>query len=154
MMNNLFINYSFTYFITDLLYISRGFFYTLKLSACSLLFGVLLALIFLPFRKTIFFGIIFNRVISLIRGTPLMLQLFIVYYCGFVSNILFAGVLTFGLNSFAYVSEIFRSGIASIPKGQFEAAKTLQIPKFQMWKAIILPQVLRNTFPALGNPNG
>lgn len=150
-MNNLLENYCLTYFFDDLLYISNGILYTLKVSVLSFCFGVLLSLICLPFRKTFLVGILLKRFISLIRGTPLMLQLFIIYYCGIINSILWAGAITFGLNSFAYVSEIFRAGIASIPKGQFEAAQTLQIPKFHMWKSIIIPQILRNTFPAMIN---
>ena len=62
-----------------------------------------------------------------------------------------AGIIAFGLNSSAYVAEIFRAGIANIPEGQFEAAKTLHISKYFMWKDIILPQVLRNILPAMIN---
>lgn len=94
--------------------------------------------------------------ISLLRGTPLILQLAFIYFSvptlfGIRLNILTAGILTFGLNSFAYITEILRSGIESLPKGQFEAAKTLQIPSYYMWKDIVLPQVIRNILPAMIN---
>lgn len=64
-------------------------------------------------------------------------------------SIITAGILTFGLNSSAYVAEILRSGIESLPKGQCEAARTLEIPGFYMWKDIILPQVIKNILPAM-----
>jgi polar amino acid transport system permease protein len=55
------------------------------------------------------------------------------------------------LNSSAYIAEILRAGIESVPKGQFEAAKTLEVPNYYIWKDIILPQVMRNIFPSLIN---
>jgi polar amino acid transport system permease protein len=94
--------------------------------------------------------------VSIIRGTPLILQLSIIYFAaptmaGIRLDMLPAGVIAFGLNSSAYVAEILRSGVESLPKGQFEAARTLGIPAFHMWKDIILPQVVRNVFPAMVN---
>jgi polar amino acid transport system permease protein len=99
---------------------------------------------------------IINRLISILRGTPLILQLSFVYFAapaiiGIKLTILVAGILTFGLNSSAYIAEILRAGIENLPKGQFEAAKTLEIPNFYMWKDIILPQVARNILPAFIN---
>lgn len=95
-----------------------------------------------------------NTLVSVIRGTPLLLQLSLVYFStpaliGIKLSVLSAGIITFGLNSAAYIAEILRAGIESLPKGQFEAAITLNIPKFYMWKDIILPQVLRNILPAM-----
>jgi polar amino acid transport system permease protein len=90
------------------------------------------------------------------RGTPVILQLSFVYFAlpaliGLKISVLLAGFLTFGLNSAAYIAEIFRAGIQSLPKGQFEAAKTLEIPTFYLWKDIILPQVIKAILPALIN---
>jgi len=150
-MNNFLLDYSLLSLLQDFLFITNGILYTLKISTLSLILGIFLALICLPFRQTFLLSFLLKRLISLIRGTPLILQLCIIYYCGLISDILWAGIITFSLNSFAYVSEIFRAGISSIPKGQFEAAQTLQIPKFNMWKSILIPQVLRNTFPAMIN---
>ena len=92
--------------------------------------------------------------VYIIRGTPVLLQLMILYYVVFKSidiPILLVGILTFGLNSAAYVSEIIRSGILSIGDGQKEAAKTLGLSYFQTMRYIIFPQVLRSMLPALGN---
>jgi polar amino acid transport system permease protein len=70
---------------------------------------------------------------------------------GLKISILSAGLITFGFNSSAYIAEIIRAGIQSVPRGQFEAAKTLQIPNFYIWKDIILPQVIQNILPAMVN---
>ncbi len=66
-------------------------------------------------------------------------------------SVLVAGVLTLGINSAAYLAEILRSGLQSLPKGQFEVCQALGISKWYTWKDIILPQVFRNVFPSLIN---
>ena len=92
--------------------------------------------------------------IGIIRGTPALLQLMILYYIIFKSvniNIVVVGIISFGLNSGAYVSQIIRSGLISIPKGQEEASTMLGFNYFQTMKYVILSQALRNVLPALGN---
>jgi polar amino acid transport system permease protein len=101
------------------------------------------------------FRFLIDKLVDVIRGTPLILQLSLVYFSlpvlGIRLSVLSAGIIAFGINSSAYVAEILRAGIESLPKGQFEAAETLGIPKYYTWKDIILPQVVRNVFPALVN---
>lgn len=92
--------------------------------------------------------------IGIIRGTPTLLQLMILYYIIFKSvniNIVVVGIISFGLNSGAYVSQIIKSGLISIPKGQEEASTMLGFNYFQTMKYVIMPQALRNVLPALGN---
>lgn len=92
--------------------------------------------------------------IGIIRGTPALLQLMILYYIIFKSvniNIVVVGIISFGLNSGAYVSQIIKSGLISIPKGQEEASTMLGFNYFQTVKYVIMPQALRNVLPALGN---
>ena len=92
--------------------------------------------------------------IGIIRGTPALLQLMILYYIIFKSvniNIVVVGIISFGLNSGAYVSQIIRSGLISIPKGQEEASTMLGFNYFQTMKYVIMPQALRNVLPSLGN---
>ena len=92
--------------------------------------------------------------IEIIRGTPALLQLMILYYIIFKSvniNIVVVGIISFGLNSGAYVSQIIRSGLISIPKGQEEASTMLGFNYYQTMKYVIMPQALRNVLPALGN---
>lgn len=97
------------------------------------------------------------RIYQLIfRGTPLMLQLFFFMYGPyyiFDSSLdrFVACILAFTVNYAAYFGEIFRGGIASIPKGQYEAAKVLGYTKFQTFMRIILPQVIKQVIPATGN---
>lgn len=92
--------------------------------------------------------------ITVIRGTPVVVQLLIIYFVIFgmvnVSKIL-AAVMAFGMNSAAYVAEIVRSGIMSIDDGQFEAGRSLGFNYFQTMIYIVLPQAFKNILPALGN---
>ena len=92
--------------------------------------------------------------LTVIRGTPTMIQLLIMYFIIFGSvkiDKVPVAVLAFGINSGAYVAEIFRSGIMSIPPGQMEAARSLGLNYTQATWKIILPQAVKNVLPALGN---
>jgi len=93
--------------------------------------------------------------VSLIRGTPLYLQIFFFFLAlpqlGIVLTGLFAGVIALGLNYGAYMSEIFRAGLASVGKGQREAAVALGMTPWQTMKRIVLPQALRFAIPPIGN---
>ena len=90
----------------------------------------------------------------MIRGTPVVVQLMIIYFVIFgsvdVSKVLVA-ILAFGINSGAYVAEIFRSGIMSIDNGQFEAGRSLGFNYAQTMLYIVMPQAFKNVLPALGN---
>ncbi len=93
---------------------------------------------------------------SVFRGTPLLLQIALVYYAtpqitGYNIPALLAGVITFTLNSGAYISETIRAGILAVDKGQGEAALSLGVPYKPMMMDIILPQGLKNILPALVN---
>ena len=94
--------------------------------------------------------------ILLIRGTPIMLQIIVVYFCPYyLFNVtydrFFAIIIAFTINYAAYFAEIFRSGIESIPEGQKEAAYTLGFNKVQTFFEIVLPQVIKNVLPAMSN---
>ena len=93
--------------------------------------------------------------IWLMRGTPLMLQLLFVYFAlpmvGIMLPDLAAALLAFTLNYAAYFAEIFRSGIQAVPRGQYEAAKTLGMSYVQTMRRIILPQVIRIVLPPISN---
>ncbi len=92
--------------------------------------------------------------VTVVRGTPAMVQLLLIYYVVFASvnlnQILIASV-AFGINSGAYVAEIVRSGINAVPKGQMEAARCLGLSTRQSMTEVIVPQAIRNILPALGN---
>jgi len=92
--------------------------------------------------------------VTVIRGTPVMLQLLIIYNLIFTSrdaNEIVTAIICFGINSGAYVSEIVRAGIESIDKGQMEAGRTLGFNYVQTMGYIVMPQAVRNILPALGN---
>ncbi|MBQ3053743.1 MAG: amino acid ABC transporter permease [Clostridia bacterium] len=106
-------------------------------------------------KKTLFAIIngICNVYLTVIRGTPVTVQLMIMYYIIFASsrNSLMVAIIAFGINSGAYVAEIVRSGIMSIDEGQFEAGRSLGFNyKSSMWY-IIIPQAFKNVLPALAN---
>jgi len=94
--------------------------------------------------------------VSLIRGTPLLVQILFVYYAvpgliGLDVPAFVAGALALGANSGAFVSEIFRAGMAAIPRGQFEAAYAVGLRRFDAWRSVIAPQLLRMILPPMVN---
>ncbi len=90
---------------------------------------------------------------TVIRGTPIMVQLLIMYFVIFAStrNQIGVAMLTFGVNSGAYVSEIIRGGIMSIDKGQMKAGRSLGLPYATTMRFVVIPQAIKNILPALGN---
>lgn len=139
-------------------YIMEGILETLKFTAISaflgFLWGTVLALFKISTNKLLlWFATAYT---SIFRGTPLLLQIALVYYAtpqltGYNISPLLAGVITFTLNSGAYISETIRAGILAVDKGQKEAALSLGIPYKPMMSDIILPQALKNILPALVN---
>ena len=100
-----------------------------------------------------FFNIICKIYTTVIRGTPMMVQLLIMYFVIFsgTRNTLGVAMLSFGINSGAYVSEIIRGGIMSVDVGQMEAGRSLGMGYVPVMKDIIIPQAVKNILPALGN---
>ena len=94
-----------------------------------------------------------NIYITIIRGTPVVLQLMILYFVvfSFWDNGIMIGAITFGLNSGAYVAEIARSGFESVDDGQMEAGRAMGLSTWQTMRAIIIPQAVRNCLPPLFN---
>ena len=117
--------------------------------------GLLLALLRLSTNRVV--TTIVDAYVYVMRGTPLMLQILLIYYGlpfmidGFELTDMTAAVLSFVLNYIAYLCEIFRSGIQSIPKGQYEGAKVLGFTYVQTLYKIILPQVIKRVLPPLAN---
>ena len=117
--------------------------------------GLLLALLRLSTNRVV--TSIVDAYVYVMRGTPLMLQILLIYYGlpfmidGFELTDMTAAVLSFVLNYIAYLCEIFRSGIQSIPKGQYEGAKVLGFTYVQTMYKIILPQVIKRVLPSLAN---
>lgn len=143
------------------LYILKGIGNTLLISFFAVILGVLLGL-FISLvnnyhketNKLKVLNWLCNLYVTIIRGTPALLQLMIIYYLIFKSvdvNLILVGVLAFGLNSAAYVSEIIKAGINSIDVGQKEAGYSIGLSYNKVMNNIILPQAIKNILPALGN---
>ncbi|WP_030549015.1 ectoine/hydroxyectoine ABC transporter permease subunit EhuD [Streptomyces albus] len=90
-----------------------------------------------------------------VRNTPLLVQLFFLYYVlpewGLTFSALTTGVIGLGLHYSTYTAEVYRAGIEGVPAGQWEAATALSLPRTRTWSAVILPQAIRRVVPALGN---
>jgi len=147
-----------TNYLPHIFYIIEGSLVTLKYSIFAVFFGLIIGIILaaLKVSKHAILRIFADCYTSIFRGTPLLIQLSLVYFAlpvliGIKLSIFTAGVLAFSLNSGAYVSEIIRAGINSVDKGQFEAAWSLGISRYLTMKDIILPQAIRNIFPSLVN---
>lgn len=139
-------------------YYITGIKLTLALSLVSLTLGSVLGSIIsmMKLSKYKIVRFIASAYIELVRGTPMMVQIAIVYFgsytlTGINISAFLASVIAVSLNSAAYVAEIIRSGIQSIDKGQWEAAKSLGLTKSQTMQHIIFPQAIKNILPALGN---
>lgn len=145
-------------FLPQTYFILQGVFITLKYSVTAvclgLVIGTLLAICKIIDIKIL--RIFAHSYTSVFRGTPLLIQLTIIYFglpglLGLKLSIFSAGIIAFSFNSGAYVSEIIRAGIAAVDKGQIEAAKALGIPPILRMKDIVLPQAFRKILPALVN---
>ena len=130
---------------------------TLELIACAAPLGLVIGIVIAVSRA--YGGPIFSPLAYIyqiiFRGTPLLLQLFVIYYglprLGIVLNPLTAAIIGFGLCSGAYHSEYFRGALLSIPIGQLEAARALGMGKLQTIRSIILPQMIRRAIPGCSN---
>lgn len=139
-------------------YFFRGAGITLSLSFFTVIFGVLLGVFIALMRmsKVAPLRWLGTAYVEFIRGTPLLVQVFIITY-GIPQltqiNIpdFTSGVIALSINSAAYIAEIFRAGIQSIDKGQMEAARSLGMTNRLATRLIILPQAIKNILPALGN---
>ncbi len=141
----------------NLAFIAQGLGETIRISVLSILLAMILALLAALGRLSTFppFYAISTFYVSLIRGTPLYLQIFFFFLAlpqlGIVLPGLMAGVIALGLNYGAYMSETFRAGIASVSKGQREAALALGMTPGQTMLRIVIPQALRFAIPPMGN---
>ena len=143
------------------LYILEGVKNTIIMALFAVIIGILLGLVIALIRnnydnnkKLPILNQIAKLYVTIIRGTPVLLQLMIIYYIIFATvdiNIILVGVIAFGLNSSAYVSEIIRAGISSIDKGQMDGGRALGFNYHETMRYIILPQALKNVMPALCN---
>ena len=141
-------------------YIVDGLVTTLQITFFAVIIGVILGFVVAIIRSTYekthklkLLNAICQVYLTVFRGTPVVVQLLIMYYVIFVSvkSKLLVASLAFGINSGAYVAEIIRGGIQSIDEGQFEGGRSLGFNYTQTMVYIILPQVLKNVLPSLAN---
>ena len=155
------------------IYIADGLKVTLTVTFFSVLIGIVLGFMIALVRATYdrtgkkmfqwerfgdcvlwFFNLLAKLYLTVIRGTPVVVQLLIIYFVIFASvdiDKVLVAVIAFGINSAAYVAEIFRGGIESIPKGQYEAGQVLGMTKTQTFFNVVLLQVVKRVVPPMGN---
>lgn len=141
--------------------LSEGFLVTVEIFALTLLFSLSLGMLvaFGRMSRCKIVKLIAKLYISVMRGTPLMLQIIVVYFGPYYMFRLKMGtgyrfpavIIAFVINYAAYFAEIYRSGIESMPKGQYEAAEVLGYSKAQTFVRIILPQVIKRVLPSITN---
>lgn len=130
---------------------------TIQLSLVSIIVGLVFGLVIALMRisKIKILSYIGKFYIWIIRGTPMLVQLFLVYFglpqIGIELSPFISSVIALGMNAAAYIAEIYRGGILSVPSGQMEAAESLGMRYPAIMKKIILPQALRVSVPSLGN---
>ena len=149
------------YFISVVQEIGAGISSSLLLFVLTLIFSMPLGLLvcFGRMSKIKPLSMVFNFVISVLRGTPLMLQLVVVFFGPYyvfgmnVSNTwrFWAAIVGFSINYAAYFAEIYRSGMQAIPRGQYEAAEVLGYTKTQTFCKIIFPQMVKHVLPPVTN---
>ena len=142
-------------------YLTNGLKVTLEVTFFAVLIGIVLGLLVAVVRSTYaktgkmkIGSFLCGIYITVIRGTPVVVQLLIIYFVVFGSvkiDKALVAIMAFGLNSGAYVAEIFRSGIMSIDEGQMEAGRSLGFNYVQTMRYIIMPQAFKNVLPALCN---
>ncbi|MGL4742045.1 MAG: amino acid ABC transporter permease [Sarcina sp.] len=139
-------------------YFLNGALYTLLIAAIAVfggtIIGMFLSLLKLSKYKVLRF--LSTMYIEIFRGTPILVQLYLVYLAfpsvlNIRMNPLTAGIITLCLNSGAYVAEIIRAGIMAVDKGQMEAARSLGMPEWKAMYLIVIPQAIKNILPALAN---
>jgi len=143
--------------IQSLPQLARGALVSIQIAALSCTIGITLGTILglMQSSKNRLLRVLVILYVTLFRGTPMLIQLtfafFVLPQIGISISAFWTAVLTIGLNSGAYVSQIILSGIKSVNKGQLEAAQTLGFSKLQATRYILLPQAIRTVIPALGN---
>ncbi|RKQ30881.1 amino acid ABC transporter permease [Oceanobacillus halophilus] len=151
-------NLDFSQIVPYIPFMLEGIWATLEFVIVSILIGLVLGtlLALCKITKAPLLKGLADVYTSIFRGTPLILQLMIIYFAvpqltGYDIPAFLSAILAFGLNSAAYVSEIIRAGIMAVDKGQTEAAEALGVPYRPMMFNIILPQAIKNILPALMN---
>jgi polar amino acid transport system permease protein len=136
----------------------KGLLVTVELTLLGSVVAYLLGLVFALIRRAripVLSQLVFLFV-ELVRSTPLLIQVFVVFYLlwpamGIQPSAFLTGVIALGIHYATYTSEVYRAGIDAVPRGQWEAATALSLPRGRVWTGIILPQAVPRVLPALGN---
>lgn len=135
----------------------RGTLLTVEVSVVAFVLAFLLAVIVAEARRSQMAAIriIATVYVEAIRNTPVLLQVFVAYFAlpsvGLPLSSFQAGVLALAVNAAAYMAEILRAGMAAVPRGQLEAARVLALDRWQTFRHVVMPQALRNVYPAVVN---
>lgn len=142
-------------------YLLKGLGNTLVITIFAIILSVILGTVIAIIRSTHdktgrlrFPDMVCQLYLTIVRGTPTMVQLLVIYYVVFASvdvNKIVVAVIAFGLNSAAYIAEVVRSGIMSVDNGQMEAGRSLGLSYSKTMRLVILPQAFKNVLPAMGN---
>lgn len=126
---------------------------TLVVTVASTAIAAVLGLIIAMLRRSVPKPVdaVIKFAVDFIRMTPIVVQLLLVYYTFTNLDALTVGIIVFGIHYSTYMAEVYRAGIDSVPSGQWEATTALSMSKGRTWQAVIIPQALRATVPALGN---
>ncbi|HYJ67983.1 MAG TPA: ectoine/hydroxyectoine ABC transporter permease subunit EhuD [Nocardioidaceae bacterium] len=121
--------------------------------ALALLLGLVIAVV--RYAKIPLLSQVLTGYVLFVRGTPLLIQAFTIYYVlpeyGITLSLFTSGVLILGVNYSAYTAEVYRAGIEAVPRGQWEASTALNLPAWRTWTRIVLPQGIATIIPVLGN---
>ncbi|MER7862933.1 ectoine/hydroxyectoine ABC transporter permease subunit EhuD [Amycolatopsis japonica] len=136
----------------------EGLLVTVEITLLASVVAYVLGLVFALIRRT---GIpVLSQAVLLfiefVRSTPLLIQVFVLYYViqpvgGLTLSPFTTGVIALGVHYATYAAEVYRAGIEAVPKGQWEATTALNLPKSRVWTAVVLPQAVPRVLPALGN---
>jgi polar amino acid transport system permease protein len=130
---------------------------TLEATLLGMLLAVILGLLIELARRSSFqpLRLLAKAYVQVIRSTPLLIQLFTLFYVlplhGISVPTFLCGILALGLHYASYTAEVYRAGIEGIPRGQWEAARSLGLRKLIMWRYVVLPQAIRSVLPMLAN---
>ncbi|WP_159793225.1 ectoine/hydroxyectoine ABC transporter permease subunit EhuD [Puerhibacterium puerhi] len=133
--------------------ILEGFRVTLVATVVGMVIAAVLGLVIALVRRSAgrWLTVPVGLFVELVRSTPLLVQLVFVYLMLPSVPALVIGCTVLGVHYATYLSEVYRAGIEAVPRGQWEAATALDLPRARVWRAVVLPQAVRNTLPGLGN---
>jgi polar amino acid transport system permease protein len=138
-------------------FLLQGLWVTVQVTLAGMAIALVLGLFVAVVRYSRVPGVspLFSFFVQFVRGTPLLVQAYFAFYVlpayGVKFSALITGIIVIGINYSAYTAEVYRAGIQSVPRGQWEAATALSLPVRQRWQYVILPQAVRDVIPALGN---